>query len=64
MPNMDGVEFIAKLREHPKCKISKVVIVSGWDNLKIKARELGADGFLRKPVDLSSLFSELEKQLS
>lgn len=58
MPKMDGAEFIRLLRLHAKCAKTKVAIVSGWDNLAGKARELGADGYISKPVNLIELHRE------
>lgn len=59
MPQMDGAEFIERLREHPTCSKTKVVIVSGWDNLSARAKDLGAAGSIRKPVDLLDLYKEV-----
>lgn len=59
MPQMDGADFIKQLRQHPKCAATKVAIVSGWDDLASRAKTLGANGYIRKPVDIVSLQREV-----
>ena len=63
MPNMDGAEFIRKLKTHPKCSNVKVIVISGWDDLAERAKTLGADGHLRKPVDLIKLQREVQRMI-
>ena len=64
LPEMSGAEFMAKLKTVPAWGKIKIVVVSGVDELKRRAREIGADGFIRKPFELSTFYDELEKQLS
>ena len=61
MPGMGGAEFVDRLKGNADWKNIKVVVISGWDNLQNKAAELGAVGYLKKPFDLSKLYSEVEK---
>ncbi len=61
MPTMDGPDFIRALRKHPKCSRVKVMIVSGWDDVAARAEALGADGYIRKPVDLNDLQREVAR---
>jgi CheY-like chemotaxis protein len=63
MPNMNGAEFLKRLRDTPKCSKAKVVVLSGWDNLAVRARDLGADGYIPKPVDLGGLYEEVRRHL-
>lgn len=60
LPEMSGEEFMAKLRSHPDWKNLKVLIISGWDNLKEKAEAVGADGYLRKPFQIAQFYRQLE----
>ncbi len=53
MPNMDGVEFIEKLRNNVNCRDIPIVIITALDDkgALYKALEAGATDFLVKPVD-------------
>lgn len=64
LPDMSGADFLKVLRENPEWMSIKVVIVSGWDRLKTRAKEAGADGFIMKPCELDTLLREVAKHLS
>ncbi len=64
MPEMGGEEFLVHVRNNPKFSQTKVVVVSGVENLAEKASKIGADGFIKKPVSLSDLCGEVHRQLS
>jgi two-component system response regulator RpfG len=53
MPDIDGVEFIKKLRNSDSCKDIPIVIITALDDkgALYKALEAGATDFLVKPVD-------------
>ena len=53
MPNIDGVEFIKRLRTNIDCRDIPIVIITALDNkgALYKALEVGATDFLVKPVD-------------
>ena len=53
MPNIDGVEFIKRLRKSINCQDIPIVIVTALDdkNALYMALEAGATDFLVKPVD-------------
>lgn len=55
MPGMDGPQFIREVRANERLRSIQIVVSSGLDGLAAKAREAGADGFLRKPVGLEQL---------
>lgn len=61
MPDIGGSEFMEILRVSPKYSKIKVLIVSGWENLAAKAREIGAHGFVRKPVNVGELVKEIDR---
>lgn len=63
MPNMDGAEFIRQLKANPKGAGIKVAIVSGWDDLAARAKDLRADGYVRKPIDIHVLQREVTRLL-
>jgi len=53
MPNIDGVEFIKRLRKSTNCQDIPIVIITALDdkNALYMALEAGATDFLVKPVD-------------
>jgi PAS domain S-box-containing protein len=58
LPGMDGAEFVRRLNERSdRCRF-RIVIASGSDDLPRRAREMGADGHVRKPFDANA-FLEL-----
>ena len=58
MPEMDGYEVLARLRAGEDTKDIKVVMLSA---LARNAMDLGADGFLTKPILANKLYEALEK---
>jgi putative two-component system response regulator len=53
MPGLDGIEFIAKLREMPDKQNLPILMITANDQKQIRYRALdaGATDFLTKPVD-------------
>ena len=64
MPRMNAAEFSARLRQDPNFDQTKMLLISGWDNLAAKAQEIGADGFLRKPVPMQELIRVVKTYLN
>jgi CheY-like chemotaxis protein len=62
LPDMDGQEVLASIREQNLPL--QVVVMSGWDDLKEKARRMGADGHIRKPVTIPDLETAVDKLLA
>ena len=63
MPVMDGYEVLARLRSNDTTKDIKVVMVSALGG-KIdieNAMDLGADGYITKPVVVQKLYDLLDK---
>jgi CheY-like chemotaxis protein/signal transduction histidine kinase/HAMP domain-containing protein len=58
MPEMDGWEVLQKLKESEKTKDIPVIVVSASPD-KETGFALGAIGFVNKPIDKVSLFSEI-----
>lgn len=63
MPLMGGEEFIQHVKKDPRLSGVKVIVSSGWDDLKLRARDLGVDGYLRKPFELTELHRQVERCL-
>jgi CheY-like chemotaxis protein len=56
MPHLDGEGFMRTMKSDESICDTKVVIVSGHQSVSQKADELGAFGYLVKPIDLADLF--------
>lgn len=65
MPNVDGYEFIATLRENNKFENTPIIILSSEkeETDKQKGREAGATSYLVKPFKSSVLLTEVSKLL-
>ena len=62
LSDMDGAEFMHKLKTVPKYQQIKVILVSGVDKITSVSKEIGADGFIKKPFEVSQFSTEVEKQ--
>jgi two-component system chemotaxis response regulator CheY len=65
MPNMDGLEFLARIRDLPRFSNTPVVMISAnafKDNVA-KAASLKVTKFLRKPLDRQELNDAIEAAL-
>ncbi len=64
MPKMDGLEVLKRMRADEKTKLLPVVILttSSEDRDRIESYKLGANSYIRKPVDFSQ-FAESVQQL-
>ena len=53
LPKMDGLEVLKRIREHDRTKLLPVVILTSSDEEKdmLAGYSLGANSFVRKPVD-------------
>ncbi len=63
MPNVDGLDLLAELKGRERTQQIPVVIVSSRteDEFQSRARELGADGYLGKPIDDETLDRSLRE---
>jgi CheY-like chemotaxis protein len=61
MPVMDGIDFRVAQRQDPRLASIPVVVLSAHPNGQKTAAELGAHGFVAKPVELSSLIDVVQK---
>lgn len=64
MPRMDGLEVLQRIRSNEKTKLLPVVVLttSNEDRDRIESYKLGANSYIRKPVDFKQ-FAEAVKQL-
>ncbi|MGA2090399.1 MAG: response regulator [Endomicrobiales bacterium] len=68
MPEMDGIEFLRKMRQiqdDPDCINSYVIITTGYasENVPVEALKLGADDYIRKPFELPDFVHSVEQNL-
>ncbi len=63
MPNVDGYEVCTAIRARPELARTKIIVLSmkAYDYDRRRSRELGADGYLVKPVNVESLLREAER---
>jgi CheY-like chemotaxis protein len=61
MPVMDGWSFRDHQRRDPAIARIPVVVLTGDGHADDKARALGAEGYLRKPVELAELLAMVER---
>ncbi len=66
MPNMDGYEFCAAIKNHPRLKDIPVILVTTLSDPTdvILALKAGADNFLTKPYDEKTLVSRIRHILA
>ena len=55
MPNMDGVEFVQRLRSHPRGRSVPAIALTGFYEQYMDTQGTGFNAFLRKPVNLDEL---------
>lgn len=64
MPKMDGLEVLHRIRSAEKTKLLPVVVLttSSEDKDRVESYKLGANSYIRKPVDFNQ-FAEAVQQL-
>jgi two-component system, chemotaxis family, chemotaxis protein CheY len=65
MPNMDGIQFLAAMREMPAYKSTPVVMVTteGSQTKVMEALNLGALGYVKKPFTAEQIEAKLNAVL-
>ncbi len=66
MPNMDGFELCRELRRRPDLESMKIIVLSAksYDFDRRRARELGADGYIVKPIKTDTLLASIDEFVS
>lgn len=62
MPVMDGHEFALRYQQQNDCR-APLIVLTALDDPQTTAEEIGADGYLPKPFDLSELTSVVNQYL-
>jgi CheY-like chemotaxis protein len=61
MPEVDGFRVLSSLQRKRSGTLGRVIVISGFASHESRARELGANRFIRKPIDFSRLMKELSE---
>ncbi|HTQ76962.1 MAG TPA: response regulator [Burkholderiales bacterium] len=66
MPGMDGFELMRELRRRPELAATKIVILSAksYDFDRRRAREMGADGYITKPINRDTFLQAIDEIVS
>jgi len=66
MPNIDGFEVLARLKEVSKDATIPIVVLSGTDRstTELQALRLGANVYLTKPIEAAALTEEVTRLLT
>ena len=66
MPGMDGFELTRELRRRPELATMKILILSSksYDFDRRRAKEMGADGYLTKPINRESFLHSISEIVS
>lgn len=66
MPNVDGIEFIHRVRENPDYKFTPIIVLTteSQEGKKMEGKEAGATGWLVKPFSPEHLISVVKKLLN
>ena len=66
MPEMDGFELIRELRQRPELTAMKIIVLTtkSYDFDRRRAKELGADGYLTKPIDRATFLKSISDIVS
>ncbi len=62
LPKMDGMEILRRLRDDSRTKVARVVVLTSSREEKDIQRcaELGANSFIRKPVDFNEFLKAVQ----
>jgi CheY-like chemotaxis protein len=63
LPDIDGLEFLRRVRALPECAELLFIAMSGNNTLKQSALANGADYYLSKPFNFSALYAILEQEI-
>jgi CheY-like chemotaxis protein len=64
MPGMDGYEVTRRIRENPKLPFIPILMITASENANIpQGLELGANDFIRKPIDFDELMARIKASL-
>lgn len=60
MPGMNGFEVTRRLRQNPSLPFIPILLVTGYSEpVPADGFDVGADGFIRKPIDFDYLLNKI-----
>jgi two-component system response regulator len=64
LPKLDGLEVLRRLRADPRTRVLPVVVLTSSDEQRdiVRSYDLGANSYVRKPVDFAA-FAEAVREL-
>lgn len=64
MPQMDGYEVTRRIRQNKKLPFIPILLITAYETANIpKGLDLGANDFIRKPVDYDELMARIKASL-
>jgi len=61
MPGMDGYEVTRRIRQNKKIPFVPVILITAYENANIpQGLDLGANDFIRKPIDYEELMARIK----
>ncbi len=64
MPGMDGYEVTRRIRENTKLPFIPILLITAYDQSSlVRGLDMGADDFIRKPVELDELLARVRSLL-
>ncbi len=61
MPGMNGFEVTRQIRQNGHLPFIPIVLVSGYDQPNLaQALNIGANGFIRKPIDFEEVINQVK----
>jgi CheY-like chemotaxis protein len=61
MPGMDGYEVTRRIRQNKKIPFIPVLLITAYENANIpQGLDLGANDFIRKPIDYEELMARIK----
>lgn len=55
MPGLDGLEVCKRLKEHEQTRLIPVIFITGFEDNKMEAFNIGGDDFVNKPFDMAEI---------
>jgi CheY-like chemotaxis protein len=64
MPGMDGYEATRRIRQNKKLPFIPILLITAYENANVpQGLELGANDFIRKPIDFDELMARIKAVL-
>lgn len=64
MPQMDGYQVTRRIRQNKKLPFIPILMITAYDNANVpQGLELGANDFIRKPIDYDELMARIKASL-